>query len=232
MLLWIRSTCSPEEVRSRLLKPESQFHHKLIEYLEGCHSGDFMSGPMENVENNVKLSSESANYKNPTESFPEPPPPYCHNLPHAADSKECGSCNKLSSWWSRFKSTVDDLLLKSNTHKCSTNRNKDGSQNKARPYKGCLDNVWGRCQAQFPRMVFANTEVDAESGSINLKKGESWLNTFTYAVTYIFRCNTDVTSLCSGTAIKGVLLYVSNYVTKPALKTHVIFDTIRSMFQK
>jgi hypothetical protein len=65
-----------------------------------------------------------------------------------------------------------------------------------------------------------------------MKKGESWLNTFTYAVTYILRCNTDVTSLRSGTAIKGVLLYVSNYVTKPALKTHVIFDTVRSMFQK
>ena len=65
-----------------------------------------------------------------------------------------------------------------------------------------------------------------------MKKGESWLNTFTYAMTYVLKCNTDVTSLRSGTAIKRVLLYVSNYVTKPTLKTHVIFDTVRSMFQK
>ncbi|KAF8237610.1 hypothetical protein L208DRAFT_1246566, partial [Tricholoma matsutake] len=84
----------------------------------------------------------------------------------------------------------------------------------------------------FPRLIYGKTEIDDESGSINIRKHESWLNTFTYAVTYVFRCNTDVTSLRSGTAIKGVLLYISNYVTKPALKTHVIFDTVRSMFQK
>ena len=71
-----------------------------------------------------------------------------------------------------------------------------------------------------------------EPGAINMIKKESWLNSFTYVVTYLFRCNTDVTSLRSGTAIKGVLLYVSNYVTKPALKTHVIFETVRSTFLK
>jgi hypothetical protein len=71
-----------------------------------------------------------------------------------------------------------------------------------------------------------------ETGTIDMKKRESWLNTFSYVVTYLFRCNTDITSLRSGTAIKGVLLYVSNYVTKPALKTHVIFETVRSMFTK
>ncbi|KAF8802939.1 hypothetical protein BYT27DRAFT_7031252, partial [Phlegmacium glaucopus] len=76
------------------------------------------------------------------------------------------------------------------------------------------------------------TEVDMEIGTIDMKKRESWLNTFTYVVTYLFRCNTDITSLCSGTAIKSILLYVSNYITKPALKTHVIFETVRSMFLK
>lgn len=47
---------------------------------------------------------------------------------------------------------------------------------------------------------------------------------------YLFRCNTDVTNLHSGTATKGVLLYVSNYVTKPSLKMHVIFEMVHSMF--
>ncbi len=36
-------------------------------------------------------------------------------------------------------------------------------------------------------------------------------------------CNTDVTSLSSGTAIKAVVLYISNYITKSSLKTHVGF---------
>ena len=124
------------------------------------------------------------------------------------------------------------LVVKSNIHKCSTNRNKDGSQNKGCPYKGCLDNIWGHCKARFPRLMFTKSEIDTETGSISLKKSESWLNTFTYLLTYLFRCNTDITSLHSGTAIKGVFLYVTNYVTKPALKTYGIFNTVRSMFQR
>jgi len=36
----------------------------------------------------------------------------------------------------------------------------------------------------------------------------------------------------SGTAIKAVIMYVSDYITKSMLKTHVIFDSIRSVFQK
>ena len=65
-----------------------------------------------------------------------------------------------------------------------------------------------------------------------MKKLEPWLNTFSPLVTYILRCNTDVTSLSSGMAIKGFVLYVSDYITKSTLKTHTIFDSIKSVFQK
>ena len=42
--------------------------------------------------------------------------------------------------------------------------------------------------------------------SHNEKKNEAWINTFTHAITYLLRCNTDVTSLASSTAIKGVII--------------------------
>ena len=41
-----------------------------------------------------------------------------------------------------------------------------------------------------------------------------------------------MTSLQSGTAIKSVLLYVTNYMTKASLKTHAVFDTILSIFER
>ena len=65
-----------------------------------------------------------------------------------------------------------------------------------------------------------------------MKKMEQWLNTFSYLVMYLLRCNTDVTSLHLGTTIKSVLLYVTNYVTKAPLKTYAVFNTIRSIFDK
>ncbi|KAF8219301.1 hypothetical protein L208DRAFT_1341713 [Tricholoma matsutake] len=228
MLLWICSSCSPEEIHTRILDPQSDFCQRLVDYLESTHTGDFVSKKKEEVESEVSGAAQGADYCNPTEMLPDPPPKACHSVPH----DNCQECASITSWWLNFRATVNDLLLKSNVHKCSTNWNKDSSQNKARPYKGCLDNIWGKCKARFPRSTFKQTEINTETGCINMKKSESWLNSITYVVTYLFRCNTDITSLRSGTAIKGVLLYVSNYVTKLALKMHVIFETVRSMFQK
>jgi hypothetical protein len=65
-----------------------------------------------------------------------------------------------------------------------------------------------------------------------MKKGEAWINTLTPIITYLLRCNTDVTSLMSGTAIKAIVAYISDYITKPGLKTYVIFDAIRSVFNR
>jgi len=71
-----------------------------------------------------------------------------------------------------------------------------------------------------------------ESGALNIKKGESMLNTVTAEVTYLIRSNTDVTSLLSGTAIKAVVAYVSDYISKPSLKTYLIFEAVKSVFDK
>ena len=95
-----------------------------------------------------------------------------------------------------------------------------------------MDNKWGKCKARFPRPLFQETHMDKKAGSLDLKKREPWLNTFTPLLTYIFCCNTDVTCLMSGTAIKAVIIYVSDYITKAPLKTHVIFESIKSIFTK
>ena len=57
MLLWIRGTCSPEEAQAKILKPNSKFQSKLLEYLESCHAGNFITGSMENVASAVKTAS-------------------------------------------------------------------------------------------------------------------------------------------------------------------------------
>ncbi|KAF8235686.1 hypothetical protein L208DRAFT_1154390, partial [Tricholoma matsutake] len=228
MLVWIKGALSPEEMRDRIKDPESEFHQRLIKYLESCHAGEFLTGDKETVAANVDAASVHSGYENPTETLPMPTPDPCTD----GKCSSCPKCEALDQWTTQYNATVDDLILKSNLHSCTTNRNKDGSENKARSFKGCLDNIWGCCSAWFPRNIFHQTEIDSETGSLNMKNKEAWINTLSYVVTYLLRCNTDVTSLRSGTAIKGVLLYVTNYVTKSALKTHVVFDIIRSIFQK
>jgi hypothetical protein len=71
-----------------------------------------------------------------------------------------------------------------------------------------------------------------DSGALNIKKGESMLNSVTAEVTYLIHCNTDVTSLLSGIAIKAVVAYVSDYISKPSLKTYLIFEAIKNVFDR
>ena len=74
--------------------------------------------------------------------------------------------------------------------------------------------------------------VDPDTGALKMKKGEAWINTFSSLVTYLLRCNTDTTSLLSGTAIKATVAYITDYVTKPGLNTYTMFDTIRQIFER
>ncbi|PBK91905.1 hypothetical protein ARMGADRAFT_898544, partial [Armillaria gallica] len=67
------------------------------------------------------------------------------------------------------------------------------------------------------------------TGHINLIKREAWINMFAPLISYIYCCNTDVTFLQSCTAIKAILVYVTDYIMKPGLKTHAIFDCIHAM---
>src|SRR6202453_981784 len=104
--------------------------------------------------------------------------------------------------------------------------------NKYQPVTGCLSNKWGKCKAHFPCKTFEHTEVDMNNGALNIKKGESMLNTVTGEVTNLIHSNTDDTSLLSGTAIKAVVAYVSDCISKPSLKTYLIFEAVKSVFDR
>ena len=227
MLLWIKGGLSPQEMWKWLMDPESPFQKKVTEWLESCFTGDFMTGSQEEVLTMVEENSKEPIYADPTQKMPESPPPFC-----AGDHDDtCKPCNRLEVWWNQFKVTVDDLLSCSNIHNCNWNTNKDGTHQKGASV-GCMDNKWGKCKARFPTPTAPATTVDPETGYVFMKKLEAWINTFTPVVTYLFHCNTDITSLSSRTAIKGVVLYISDYITKTSLKTHTIFESIRSVFHK
>ena len=227
LMLWIKGGLTPDVIRDRIIDPTSDFQRLMVEYLENAYQGEFLTGTQAEVLANVLHASKSKTYQDPTETLPEPPP-----FPCTIKCDNCKKCLELKAWRERFAFDVDDVVSKSNIHTCSTNINKDGTQNRAKAYKGCLDNKWGRCKSRFPRELFEQTQVDPVTGSVNVKKKESWINNFSPVISYLFRCNTDVTSLRSGTAIKGTLLYVSDYITKMTLKTHVVFDSVRSVFLK
>jgi Helitron helicase-like domain at N-terminus/PIF1-like helicase len=224
-LVWLKNSLSPQEIRNRIMDKTSDFQRKIVEYLEAVHKGEFFNGQLHDVNQRVKEEQKNdSEYLDPTKTMPESPPELCQE-------KECSCCEKCSninSWWIKFRRTVDDLVMRSNGHSCRMST-KDQDGNDIR--KGCL-NKQNKCKARFPREIVKQTMVDPLTGALKVKKGEPWLNSFTPTITYLFRCNTDTTSLLSGTAIKAIVAYVSDYVTKPGLKTYSVFDTIRRVFDR
>jgi Helitron helicase-like domain at N-terminus/PIF1-like helicase len=225
LLLWINASVSPQEIRNRIMDPSSDFQQKMIKYLESVHVGEFLTGSMTDIETRIRESARDDNYRNPTETLPERPPPLCNV--HDNDDSPC-IC--LEEWYHRYKDTVDDLILKSNVHTCRKPvYNSKGSSANQRPT--CF-NKHNNCKARFPRKKYKETTVDLKTGALNMKKLEEWINTITPALTYIIRCNSDVTSLLSGTAIKAVVAYVSDYITKNGLNTYSIFEAIRRILER
>ena len=251
LLLWVRGALSPQEIRDRLLSSDSVFQNELIAYLEGVHQGEFLTGSMEDVRASVPNQPEISSggihslvssapsplladqYRDPTQTLPISVPPCCQGK---CTDRKCDACLLNQQWWDNYYHTVDDLILKSNVHKCSVSRvNVDSQTGKSKAAvqgpKGCIDRN-GNCRARFPRDLHESTTVDTEDGHIMMKKLEAFLNTFTPCLTYLIRSNSDVTSLLSGTSIKAIVSYISDYVTKPTLKTYQIFSSMYDVFER
>jgi hypothetical protein len=243
---------SPQSIRDRIMDNDSEFQRKLVEYLEGCHIGEFITGTMEDIKNKVPHISEKAlgihavqintekneqsdinDYQNPTLTLPKAPPQACID-----QCDQCMQCDDLTNWWKNYNETVDDIILRSNVHKCSASKSKenpsDDTTNNKHNYKepkGCI-NKDGVCKARFPRDIFPETIIDATDGHIFMKKKEAMINTISPPVTYLMRSNTDVSSMLSGTTLKAVISYISDYIVKPTLKTHQIFSSAYDVFDK
>jgi len=218
LLLWIKGSLTPQEIRDKVMDTNSDFQQKLVQYLESLCIGQFLTGNKMEISQMISKASKDPTYLDPTYTLPKAPVSDCTRC-----KKNC--ClqhqNKMS-WWQNFKYCVDDILLRSNIH--SHKIDHDG---KTKSY--CL-NSKGQCKRRFPREIFEKTFVEPKTGALHLKKGEPWMNTITPTLTYLLRCNSDVTSLLSGTAIKAVVAYVTDYITKQTLKTYTVFDVIKSVF--
>jgi hypothetical protein len=258
-LLWIEGSLPPQVIRDRLMSNDTAFEKDLIAYLESCRVGEFLTGSMDEVSGWVPLSTERKDkgihtileepvgpvappgYEDPTMTLPEiPPQEPCDNHTDCP----CDICETWSHWTHRFQRTVDDIVRRSNVHKCFGHHDNDersGTKEKngkdhpiPRQHatgKGCI-NKDGVCTARFPRGTYLKSMVELQSGHLNLKKCEPNINDTTPAIVYALRCNTDMTCLLSGTAVKAVLGYITDYITKGWLKTHQVFSTMYDAFSR
>ncbi|KAI4294442.1 hypothetical protein K525DRAFT_153172, partial [Schizophyllum commune Loenen D] len=235
-MVWIRGAPSPQTIRDRLLAGDSEFEKDMIRYLEEMQTGQFLTGDMESVKARQDAADAAASkfaYEDPTQTLPVPPPPPCR-----CKKQSCQCEARRKSWWTSFKDTVDDLILRVQIHRCIRKRGaraaiskSTGKKDPMEGIKGCKGDD-GVCEARFPRDYVSKSYVDRVTGAIYLVKKEVMMNCITPLLTYLTRGNTDTTSLQSGTSMKAVILYVSDYITKCSLKTYHIMSCIKAVFER
>ncbi|KIJ37891.1 hypothetical protein M422DRAFT_177276 [Sphaerobolus stellatus SS14] len=197
MLLWINNSLTPQEIQERLMSKDSEFQKEIIGYFESMHQGEFIDTTLEEVKCYLNAVEKDPEYAPPTMVLPDPAPD-CKCLECQGD----GECHIVHSWWEKFRTRVNDILACTNIHQCK--------------------NVWlEKCKARFPREYRTETAVDQE-GHIFFRHMEPNLNTITSALTYMLGCNTDVSNLQSGTSIKAVLMYITDYITK-ILSSYIVY---------
>ncbi|KAF9034898.1 hypothetical protein BJ165DRAFT_1356155 [Panaeolus papilionaceus] len=74
--------------------------------------------------------------------------------------------------------------------------------------------------------VQSTTVFNEETGEFKLRRLDGTLNNYNSVILQNMRCNMDIKHIGSGTSSKAILYYVTDYITKSALKVHVAFSAL------
>lgn len=77
------------------------------------------------------------------------------------------------------------------------------------------------CRMRMDGKTRAVTSIDPETRSILLRRLHPRIAPYNDVVTFLMKCNTDVKFIGSGEAAKALVYYVTDYITKASLQTHV-----------
>lgn len=80
--------------------------------------------------------------------------------------------------------------------------------------------------------IVRNTIVDPATGELTLRKLDGMVANFNATMLKAIRCNMDIKFLGSGADAKAVIYYITDYISKSQLKTHVAYATLELAIKK
>ncbi|KAF8957419.1 hypothetical protein BDZ97DRAFT_1641166, partial [Flammula alnicola] len=73
---------------------------------------------------------------------------------------------------------------------------------------------------------------DPETGELHLRCLDGMVNNFNKTILQCIRCNMDIKFIGSGASAKAVLYYITDYITKSQLKSHVAYAALELAVRK
>jgi hypothetical protein len=76
------------------------------------------------------------------------------------------------------------------------------------------------------------TSVDRDTGELHYQCLDGLINNFNATMLLVLRCNMDIKFIGSGSAALAILYYVSDYISKTQLKTHIAYSLLEHALKK
>ncbi|KAF8143047.1 hypothetical protein K438DRAFT_1466822, partial [Mycena galopus ATCC 62051] len=202
MLVWIEENPSPQELRDRM-RADSVFEGRMFVWLESIIS--------------CELPSTTAIVLEPDEPLKPPKmpdgwdDPRLHKEPNVAGMTE-------EEFASAFDKVVEDLAIKSNWHVHHATCFKYLKAGEPRN-----DTT---CRMRITSEVKAHTHLDPDTESVILGRLHPRINCYNQLIIFLFRCNMDIKYVGSGEVAKALVHYVTDYITKSTLATHISLSDV------
>lgn len=202
LLIWIKGNPGPQELRDRMAN-SVDFKDRMFGWIESIISCE-LPGMME-----VLLEPDSALLKpkmKTTEMDVR-----MKAQPLVVDMTEEEFANE-------FRDFVKELAIRCNWHEHS-----ETCWKHLRPNERRGDSV---CRMRINGSTRSFTELDEETQSILLRRLHPRINNFNDVSMFLMQCNMDVKYIGSGDSAKALIYYVTDYITKESLTTHVGLEAL------
>ena len=95
-------------------------------------------------------------------------------------------------------------------------------------YKHCRPGEVKSCRFDLSGDNFrSESTIDPENGNVSLRCLDGLVNNFNTTILEAMRCNMDIQFIGSGESAKAMIYYVTDYITKSQLKSHVSYAALQ-----
>lgn len=203
MLVWIEGSLNPNEIKDRILTSgDVDFRDRLLAFLDDTIANSIPAEP--NIGQHFPLH--------------EPHPCAIRGV-NLSDNKN---------------DTLKNIERQRDLHRlvkqCQLHSH---SQTCYKYWKGPLSGEPRECRFDLDeKNTCAKSSFDNETGELNLRCLDGLVNNFNLTIIEAVRCNMDVKFIGSGPSAKAVLYYITDYITKSQLKSHVAFAALELAVKK
>jgi hypothetical protein len=88
------------------------------------------------------------------------------------------------------------------------------------------------CRMRIDGSTTVDTQLDSETGTVLLRRLHPRINSYNDVLTFLTQSNNDIKFIGSGQDAKALVYYITDYITKASLPTHVALSALRVAMDK